>query len=900
MLKKILTKMNLISLNEHKELVQTAYVNGFNEGREKGQNDGLSTGMRHGYNHGLNDGRIENTYRKLAYKGPFSLPHSNDLFKLGDLPINKEDAKKKLRLGIKDEPNDQQWEMILSEKHNTYVVAGAGSGKSTSLINRIIVLDQCMGFPRSSITAFTFTRESREDLIKKLLKAYKVYGEPIQRKEAEDIIRTFHSKIYQTAASIGIAGGKRKLFEFHGRQEASEVEQYGMDDFYGATNLKNEQINILQTAYRNAFNGNKHFKDLIIDLLKRSLKKTFSGDENQYNNCKQWEEYAHRDKQLAEFLPIALNNPSDFNSTIEFQPIEWRSDLSFFANGYSRALGFYVVFVPDNYLLLPEYEKLYHLQKYENNTPWDQYKEKSSLLVRDTRVRERFLAFYSKKPIAFICDQESLDKFRALDKWAGDYIEKDTTDPPQFEYILEGEIKPNPIYLAFYSSAQFIESMGLEVSHIEKHIAKGKLSEDDKVFVKALIIFWEYFQKELESKGLIRFHNLFVFFSETNQENFKFLPQGTLTSMTHILIDEFQDISPELVMWLRGVLTAQKEEDKHASLMCVGDDWQAVYGWRGSAPRYFLKYEEEFKSQNTKRLSMTVNYRCHQEIIEKAEKAIAAIKSGQRTDKAGVSAKEDHDFYILEFKHENGIRELCESLSKKIDITILESSQANIGQLYNILRQPDLLDRITDGGILMLPTDILELKEQTNHLRIKPFNNLQKHETQLLIKLNRLLLETLYPKETPLMTSRAINKPLLEIKKYENYKEIKAKINEILTPISPKEKELILLILTRTRRQQKPFEEYKNKYPNAVKILTYHSSKGLQAPYCVLVGDCFYKGKADFKNLVYSLAAYNQSYDDAQRDEARRLAYVALTRAEEKCYWYADAKVGGTIDIVDT
>jgi hypothetical protein len=57
-------------------------------------------------------------------------------------------------------PRDAQWEMILSDHPATYVVAGAGSGKSTSLVLRVIALNLYRGFSRNEISVFTFTRET--------------------------------------------------------------------------------------------------------------------------------------------------------------------------------------------------------------------------------------------------------------------------------------------------------------------------------------------------------------------------------------------------------------------------------------------------------------------------------------------------------------------------------------------------------------------------------------------------------------------------------------------------------------------------------------------------------------------------------------------------------------------
>jgi len=67
-----------------------------------------------------------------------------------------------------------------------------------------------------------------------------------------------------------------------------------------------------------------------------------------------------------------------------------------------------------------------------------------------------------------------------------------------------------------------------------------------------------------------------------------------------------------------------------------------------------------------------------------------------------------------------------------------------------------------------------------------------------------------------------------------------------------------------------------------------HRSKGLEAESCVLVGDCVYDGEFPFRNLVYELAGFPASYDRSQRDEAKRLAYVAMTRAKGEYIWFAE------------
>jgi superfamily I DNA/RNA helicase len=80
-----------------------------------------------------------------------------------------------------------------------------------------------------------------------------------------------------------------------------------------------------------------------------------------------------------------------------------------------------------------------------------------------------------------------------------------------------------------------------------------------------------------------------------------------------------------------------------------------------------------------------------------------------------------------------------------------------------------------------------------------------------------------------------------------------------------------------------------------LKQLTYHSAKGLQADAVFLLGDCQHLTSSPFKNQVYRMAGLGKAgdsepYDNAQKDEILRLAYVGITRAVSHCYWYVDAQ----------
>jgi len=83
---------------------------------------------------------------------------------------------------------------------------------------------------------------------------------------------------------------------------------------------------------------------------------------------------------------------------------------------------------------------------------------------------------------------------------------------------------------------------------------------------------------------------------------------------SYILVDEYQDTN-NLQDDLTGLLLGS-----HRNLFCVGDDWQAVYGFRGSNVNHFLGFSEKYKDAKIFRLEE--NYRSADEIVQAANDLI--------------------------------------------------------------------------------------------------------------------------------------------------------------------------------------------------------------------------------------------------------------------------------------
>ncbi|QSW36876.1 DNA helicase IV [Leclercia pneumoniae] len=84
----------------------------------------------------------------------------------------------------------------------------------------------------------------------------------------------------------------------------------------------------------------------------------------------------------------------------------------------------------------------------------------------------------------------------------------------------------------------------------------------------------------------------------------------------HILVDEFQDISPQRA----ALLAALRGQNKHTSLFAVGDDWQAIYRFSGAQLSLTTAFHHYFGEGD--RCDLDTTYRFNNRIGEIANRFI--------------------------------------------------------------------------------------------------------------------------------------------------------------------------------------------------------------------------------------------------------------------------------------
>lgn len=140
----------------------------------------------------------------------------------------------------------------------------------------------------------------------------------------------------------------------------------------------------------------------------------------------------------------------------------------------------------------------------------------------------------------------------------------------------------------------------------------GSLNAEDENLKKVMYVYNEWLREtqKLDFDDMLR---LCYFYLRDNPEE----REKWQKRFAYILIDEFQDINPlqyETIKLLSG----------NRNLFAVGDDDQAIYGFRGSDPFIMKQFEKEFEA---KVVRLSVNYRCSGRITKAAGKFISHNKN---------------------------------------------------------------------------------------------------------------------------------------------------------------------------------------------------------------------------------------------------------------------------------
>ncbi|MDO8513709.1 MAG: UvrD-helicase domain-containing protein [bacterium] len=368
----------------------------------------------------------------------------------------------------------------------------------------------------------------------------------------------------------------------------------------------------------------------------------------------------------------------------------------------------------------------------------------------------------------------------------------------------------------------------------------------------------------------------------------------------YILIDEYQDTN-EAQYKLTKLLA-----DKHYNICVVGDDYQAIYGWRGANFKNILNFEKDYPDAKVFKLEQ--NYRSTKNILEAAQMIIE--KNRNRTVKdlwtdnvigvpivvfQGRSGEEESEFIISEML---ALRQAGMNLN---DFAILYRTNAQsrifeesllklrvpykvIGALrfYDRKEVKDILaylrvivnplDEVSLRRIINVPSRGIGPKAQNSIRQLADKSQSENPKIQIFWK----MIEGLREKSKGVKVGELI-RLVLDMTGYKNFildGTIEGQgrwenIEELMNVAS------LLDNLDEFLEQAALISDIDSydESADAVTLMTMHSAKGLEFPTVFLAG------------MEEGIFPHSRSLmDEHELEEERRLCYVGITRAMKRLY----------------
>lgn len=174
-----------------------------------------------------------------------------------------------------------------------------------------------------------------------------------------------------------------------------------------------------------------------------------------------------------------------------------------------------------------------------------------------------------------------------------------------------------------------------ELSNKNKTVTDKFHRQRNSLFLEIISPVYEKYQQYLAERKEIDFsdmiHQAAVYLS-TGKFRKKF---------SYVIIDEFQDISIGRYQLVKAI----KEQNPGCKLFCVGDDWQSIYRFTGSDITLFKDFENYFGY--TEKMFIETTYRFHEPLLTLSSNFILKNPGQSRKQLRGITSTNSTEYHIV-------------------------------------------------------------------------------------------------------------------------------------------------------------------------------------------------------------------------------------------------------------
>lgn len=471
-------------------------------------------------------------------------------------------------------------------------------------------------------------------------------------------------------------------------------------------------------------------------------------------------------------------------------------------------------------------------------------------------------------------------------------------------------------HLEYEDEAEFISGIYAEISTIKNQRIPIQNFYSSQCGEKVFRDIYKAYQDTMTKNALIDFDDMLLYTYELFVQRPDILKLWQ-DKYQYILVDEFQDINQIQYDILRMLALPQN------NLFIVGDDDQSIYRFRGSKPEIMLNFKKDYP--DAREILLDTNYRCNPEIVKKSLKLINHNQIRfQKEMKANKKVGEPVELLIFDTQKKEAmflideIKKSVEKGGKYSDYAVLFRTNTGPQYLmeqmlaYNVPfktrdKIPNLYDhwlckdiftyiRIAKGSrkrsdflqIMNRPKRFLSRDSLTEQeVAFDVWLSIYEEKPWIAERIERMEYDfKMLAQMSPYAAINYIRKGIGYddfIKEYADYRHMKEEeLYDTLDEIQEasrgfKTYDAWFEHIENYTKELEILAQKKNQNPNAVSLVTLHSSKGLEF------------NKVFIIEVNEGVIPYKKAVLEQDLEEERRMFYVGMTRAKEKL-WISSVK----------
>lgn len=575
--------------------------------------------------------------------------------------------------GIDDDIHldEEQCKAILADEKYSLIIAGAGTGKTTTMVSKVKYLVDKKKAKPERILVMSYTRKATEEIARRIEEQF---GLNVH-------VTTFHSLGFEYIREIY----KNKKCTVMDRNKKNEILLKYFDKVYkDKDNITEILDNFGNVEDKKGFIFSKYFIDnyTSFDTI------------GEFND-------SYIEKKIEEAKNIGIERLID--EWVHKQMIKDEGTMSI-KGEIVKSLG--EMFIA-NFLFKHgidySYEEVYE-ELMDNRSIYKPdftidyggskiYIEYYGLDDNNyNRIRNWKRKYHEKKNNKYI--EVSRMSFKKLERILDEKLKSfgvkynDRTPEEIYEHIL----RINPIsqvypFLSFLydcvinrKESYHREDLNMAKRYVDSYDGNNKDMIETQY--KYIMDFEQFYSREAYGGNILYFD-----FADLLYYSVKYIEKLTSSKklkFDYIVIDEYQDISQ-----IKYELTYKTAKKNDAKIYAVGDDWQSIYAFSGSRIEYIYRFREFFKG--SKSFKITKTYRNSQELVDCSGEFI--MRNDDQIKKQLVSNK--HITNPIIFRYFDGTGDPQEAEIESLKETILEIHRNDPD--HNILvlgRTNRIIDRI--------------------------------------------------------------------------------------------------------------------------------------------------------------------------------------------------------------